>query len=587
MESHVISAECANGKHQWTDSKILVVEDDPQMCASIRDLLHLHGFDVRTSQNLLEALNALLSIEYDLVLLDLKLDGQCGFTVMDHLEERNLDTQVIVVTGHHSENNAIIALKKGATDYLKKPFEPDDLLESVQTVLGRLKHQRELCLFKKIVASSPMAIFVGDHSGRVVYTNATYRNLVDPGKPSASKGAGCRQPPEAVDEQVRRTVETGMPWEGRVDMVDAAGRPFVAWKRVDAIPDVGGGRTYGMALIVDMSAQIENELAVASSRERYRRVIDSHRDYLYRVDTNLTVTFVNKAYADVWRKTPRSMIGRSITAFVQKSVQPVLVNTFEAVRSGSTPIEIEYRSVDTRGRTRWQQWRFHGIRETDGSLTEIQCVGRDVTRLKRIEKESRIDKEKFRNLAEITSDWIWEMDKNGVYTYASPVVHEILGYRAEEVVGKKTFDFMPDQEARRLKGLFEQALTTGVALKNIENSNRHKNGSVVTLETSGVPIFDDSGAVVGYRGIDRDISARKRAEERLRQESDKLKQALAKVKRLSGMLPICASCKMIRDDKGYWNDIEAYIETHSDAEFSHGICPQCAKKLYPELYPKK
>jgi hypothetical protein len=64
-----------------------------------------------------------------------------------------------------------------------------------------------------------------------------------------------------------------------------------------------------------------------------------------------------------------------------------------------------------------------------------------------------------------------------------------------------------------------------------------------------------------------------------------LQQALAQVKRLSGFLPICASCKKIRDDKGYWQQVEAYIRDHSEAEFSHSLCPECAKKLYPELFP--
>ena len=63
-----------------------------------------------------------------------------------------------------------------------------------------------------------------------------------------------------------------------------------------------------------------------------------------------------------------------------------------------------------------------------------------------------------------------------------------------------------------------------------------------------------------------------------------LQEALAEVKTLSGLLPICATCKKIRDDQGYWNQIEAYIGEHSEAEFSHGICPGCAKKLYPEIY---
>jgi hypothetical protein len=62
-----------------------------------------------------------------------------------------------------------------------------------------------------------------------------------------------------------------------------------------------------------------------------------------------------------------------------------------------------------------------------------------------------------------------------------------------------------------------------------------------------------------------------------------LEDALLKVKTLSGLLPICASCKKIRDDNGYWNQIESYIKAHSEAEFSHSICPNCAKKLYPDL----
>ena len=66
-----------------------------------------------------------------------------------------------------------------------------------------------------------------------------------------------------------------------------------------------------------------------------------------------------------------------------------------------------------------------------------------------------------------------------------------------------------------------------------------------------------------------------------------LQEALAKVKTLSGFLPICASCKKIRDDKGYWNQIEAYISEHSAAEFSHGICPECVEKLYPDIYKNK
>ena len=90
-----------------------------------------------------------------------------------------------------------------------------------------------------------------------------------------------------------------------------------------------------------------------------------------------------------------------------------------------------------------------------------------------------------------------------------------------------------------------------------------------------------------FEGIAASIGValmRKQAEEERERLISKLEKALSEVKILSGLLPICASCKNIRDDKGYWNQIESYIRDHSEAEFSHGLCPACAKILYPELY---
>ncbi len=84
--------------------------------------------------------------------------------------------------------------------------------------------------------------------------------------------------------------------------------------------------------------------------------------------------------------------------------------------------------------------------------------------------------------------------------------------------------------------------------------------------------------------ICRDITDRKMAEKEREQLIQELQKALSEVRVLSGMLPICASCKKIRDDKGYWNQLEEYITSHSDVVFSHGICPECRKKLYGEWF---
>ena len=98
------------------------------------------------------------------------------------------------------------------------------------------------------------------------------------------------------------------------------------------------------------------------------------------------------------------------------------------------------------------------------------------------------------------------------------------------------------------------------------------------------PIIDDNNNLLNVVHICRDITERKSIEIERETMVLELKAALADVKILSGLLPICAVCKKIRDDKGYWNQIELYIRDHSEAEFSHGFCPDCAKKLYPDLY---
>jgi PAS domain S-box-containing protein len=133
----------------------------------------------------------------------------------------------------------------------------------------------------------------------------------------------------------------------------------------------------------------------------------------------------------------------------------------------------------------------------------------------------RKNEELFRSLVETTSDWIWEVDNDGIYTYASPRVKEILGYEPEEMIGKRPFDFMPPEEAIKIeKSFYEEILQSGKAFSSLKNTNLHKDGHAVVLETSGVPFFDINGELLGYRGIDRDITERKRAEDALRQARD-------------------------------------------------------------------
>ena len=132
----------------------------------------------------------------------------------------------------------------------------------------------------------------------------------------------------------------------------------------------------------------------------------------------------------------------------------------------------------------------------------------EVKAKQKIEQSLRESEERFRSLVEISSDWIWEIDENAVYTYVSPKVTELLGYEAEEILGKTPFDFMPDEEAENLQEKWTEIANKCESFESLIKVNQHLCGDRILVETSGVPVFDDDDVLKGYRGIDRDVTKR-------------------------------------------------------------------------------
>jgi PAS domain S-box-containing protein len=160
------------------------------------------------------------------------------------------------------------------------------------------------------------------------------------------------------------------------------------------------------------------------------------------------------------------------------------------------------------------------------AVQRVLSMEQGIRARKAAEKSLRESEAKFRSLVESTSDWIWEIDEHGVYTYSSPQVLGMLGYSAEEVIGKTPFDLMTPEDAGRIREMFAPIAEARKHFRLLENANLHKNGQVVYLETSGTPMFDTHGVFKGYRGIDRDITERKVAEKERRASAEKLEQIL-------------------------------------------------------------
>jgi PAS domain S-box-containing protein len=199
----------------------------------------------------------------------------------------------------------------------------------------------------------------------------------------------------------------------------------------------------------------------------------------------------------------------------------------------------------------------------------------DITERKRAEGT----KARLAAIVESSDDAIIGKTLDGIVISWNRGAERIFGYTAEEVLGKPiTMLFPPDRSDEEPKII--ERLRRGERMDHFETVRRRKDGEEIAVSLTISSIKDETGTIIGISKIARDISERQRAKEELERLVRDLMDALAQVKTMKGLLPICASCKKIRSDEGYWKGIETYIEEHSEASFTHGICPDCAQKLY-------
>ena len=229
-----------------------------------------------------------------------------------------------------------------------------------------------------------------------------------------------------------------------------------------------------------------------------------------------------------------------------------------------------------------------------GLSLSLAAMGRAAWRRQaRVNAMLEAQESKFRLLAENASDVTWTADLEGRITYISSVVTQQRGYRWEDLVGLPLQDrHIGGSRPDPLLPILERAKRAPSGAQPfdgewLEVELPKKDGGHIQAEIRLRLVWDERGVLQGFQGVTRDITERARMEAERDTLIRQLRLALAEVKNLEGMLPICGSCKKIRDDRGYWNQLETYISAHSDATFTHGVCPECAEALRQELRDRR
>lgn len=200
---------------------------------------------------------------------------------------------------------------------------------------------------------------------------------------------------------------------------------------------------------------------------------------------------------------------------------------------------------------------------------------------KHAEESLRVSEKRYRDLFDASMDGIYKTDAAGLFTSMNPAGARIFGYeRPEEIVGRSALEYWRTPQDR---DRFRTELLRVKSISAYRIHARRRDGSPLELESSSRILEGPDGEFLGIEGMLRDVTQRVRAEAEREFLLAELQEAAANIKTLSGLLPICAACKKIRDDKGTWSQIETYISTHSEAEFSHGLCPDCRKVYFPSV----
>jgi len=216
----------------------------------------------------------------------------------------------------------------------------------------------------------------------------------------------------------------------------------------------------------------------------------------------------------------------------------------------------------------------------EGRFVHARCFTRDVTGRNRARREL----DYLAAIVEDSDDAIIGTDLDGTVLSWNAGARRMYGFDDAQMKGRPIYLISPSKKPDEFADIYEQ-VKRGEWICRYESKRLCQDGRILDVAVTMSPIKNSDGLVVGVSAIERDITNHKRETNERLKLIEELTEALRNIKTLRGLLPICASCKKIRDDGGYWQRVESYISQHTNAEFTHGLCPDCLDKLYPD--PKK
>lgn len=325
---------------------------------------------------------------------------------------------------------------------------------------------------------------------------------------------------QAVIDAVNACIERSEPYEVEHRVVWPDGTVRWVLERGDLHRDAAGVPLQMLGVVQDVTRCKKAEASLREQRGFAEVVIETAQSIVLVLDTHGRIVLFNPYLEEISGYPLEEVKGKDwFKSFLPVSKALKFSELFqegiENILSRGKVGPIFTKS----GEFREIEWYYKTLKDHQGNVNGLLATGQDITHRRKTERVLRESEARFRGLVESTSDWIWEVDQRGQYTYISPQVEGILGYSPDSLIGKTPFDLMPPAERNRVRMEFFSLIKHQQPISRLINTNTHVSGREVILETSGVPFYDSYGRFGGYRGIDRDITGRRAVEQALKEET--------------------------------------------------------------------
>jgi len=301
------------------------------------------------------------------------------------------------------------------------------------------------------------------------------------------------------------------------------------WFEIKIIPTITEEKnlTAAICFLNDITERKRSKIALKESESKLKEinhllesVLDTIPDMIGIQKPDHTVVMFNKAGYEFMGTTHEDSVGKKCYELIKRNDECDLCATNMALETKKVQQIQKYYEA----KSIWLDSRSYPVLDENGEVLLVIEHSRDITEYHNVMEALKTSEERFRNLVETSTDWIWEIDENFNYTYSSPQVEIILGYSPQEILGKAPTDIMDEIEKERITRLVQPIIEKRDSIIRLENRVIHKNGNQIILETSGSPFFDSKGEFRGYRGVDRDITERKVTEITLAESENKYRE---------------------------------------------------------------